>query len=369
MAFEIKDGVLYHYYEDAGITDIVVPEGVTALNQEVFAWRRNLTSVTLPEGLTSIPRSAFKNCSLQHIHLPSTLKTIGERAFYAAIKGEITLPEGLTSIGQQAFAGCSFTSLHIPESITKIEKDAFASCVKLTDIVLPESLTCIEEQAFECCKSLQSIRIPAGVTSIGKNAFAYCDELAEIYVDEANPCYSSRDGALFNKAGTELLWCPVCITSYVVPDNVTAIGTNVFTKYRLSKLKSITLFGIRFAVVPWELQEIDFKNAMEMVASRNFSRQVSSDVKYAAITGFYLRTGDEAAEAYMKRNFVKIFDFLTVNECYDEIRRLLDSGKFATARNIDKLIDCAISKRKLEIQTMLIHHKEAHGWYRTTLKL
>ena len=57
----------------------IIPEGC-------LSGCSNLESVKIPEGVTEIKANAFNNCQkLTTVNLPSTLKTIGNKAFIFAI--------------------------------------------------------------------------------------------------------------------------------------------------------------------------------------------------------------------------------------------------------------------------------------------
>ena len=55
------------------------------------------------------------------------------------------------------------------------------------------------------------------------------DTLQAIYVDETNPAFAERDGALYTKDGKTLVQVPAVVTEFVVPDGVTAIGSYAFS--------------------------------------------------------------------------------------------------------------------------------------------
>jgi hypothetical protein len=144
-------------------------------------------SVIVPKGVTEIEECAFQGCtSLASIALPETVTTIGVYAFYGcASLAAITFPEGLTTIGYGAFDGCtSLAAIAIPEGVTTIERDVFARCTSLASINLPAGLTAIKKYAFVGCSSLVSINLPGGLTTIGGSAFAGCTSLASIVIPE-----------------------------------------------------------------------------------------------------------------------------------------------------------------------------------------
>lgn len=94
---------------------------VTAVGNRAFYGCGELFSLTLSEGLESIGKDAFANTILQGVALPGTLKTIGERAFYASNIGTLTIPEGVETIGQYALANnFNLTKLELPSTLKEI---------------------------------------------------------------------------------------------------------------------------------------------------------------------------------------------------------------------------------------------------------
>ena len=84
--------------------------------------------------------------------------------------------------------------------------------------------------------SLKTLTIGKDVKNID---YFWCYTLESITVDAANPYYSSQSGILYNKAKTEIIHFPYCISGdVVIPDGVTSIGY-VFS-YR-SSLESVTI--------------------------------------------------------------------------------------------------------------------------------
>ena len=89
--FIIEDGVLTEYVGPGG--DVVIPEGVTSIGDEVFCWCMNPTSVVIPAGVTSIGDKTFWNC----------------RDLTSAV-----IPGSVTHIGKYAFRNCRFLTIHAP---------------------------------------------------------------------------------------------------------------------------------------------------------------------------------------------------------------------------------------------------------------
>jgi len=135
----------------------------------------------------------------------------------------------VTSIGDTAFQGKSLTGVTIPSSVKTIGYKAFDGCQGLTSITIPSSVTSLGAGAFNQC-SLTTISIPASVTSIGDNPFAGCILLTSIAVSPDNTAYTSRDGVLYTKDGTILIACPGGRTGdFTIPAGVTSVAASSFS--------------------------------------------------------------------------------------------------------------------------------------------
>lgn len=122
------------------------------------------------------------NTALGSIILPSGMTKINNPGFTGCTKlASVTLPETLETIGGNAFEGCtSLESIIIPNSVTSISGSAFESCTALTYVKLPDGITALSESTFRYCSALPSVTLPASVAAIGKHCFLDCTALAEI---------------------------------------------------------------------------------------------------------------------------------------------------------------------------------------------
>jgi hypothetical protein len=233
----------YAFLACSHLDSVVIPSKVTSIGNSAFHLCSSLTHVTLPASLTSIGDMVFMDCpSLTHVTLPASLTSIGDMVFMNCHSlTHVTLPASLTSIGSKTFYGCyQLDSVVIPSKVTSIGNSAFENCSNLTRVTLPDSLTSIGSYAFKGCNQLDSVVIPSKVTSIGNSAFWGCSSLSSIEVDRANQNYQVIDGVLYNKAGNELIFCPVGKKgSVIVPDSVTKIDDDAFSG--CSQLDSVVI--------------------------------------------------------------------------------------------------------------------------------
>ena len=123
----IGDGAFeFHYY----LTVLELPEGLENIGERAFAHCETLQYVSFPETLKTIGAEAFNGGYKAHSLNLTSVESIGERAFcFSRITGELALPEGLTSIGAGAFESSYYISeLHLPSTLQSVGSRAFADC-------------------------------------------------------------------------------------------------------------------------------------------------------------------------------------------------------------------------------------------------
>ena len=153
----------YEAFQDReGITSIVLPEGLTWINDRGFNACTNLASVILPSTLTDIYQGAFMNCvSLSTINIPAGVTTISLASFQntPALRS-IELHEGITKIGYDAFRGSGLESITFPTTLTLVGHNAFQDCRSLASIDFNHCPATFEYECFIGCSSLEELYIP-----------------------------------------------------------------------------------------------------------------------------------------------------------------------------------------------------------------
>lgn len=162
---------------------------------------------------TTIPQELFGWCyeMVNISKLPSTITSIGEKAFLGCNFVNFIIPSGVTSIGKNAFDNCrSLTSVVIPSGVTSILGGTFYQCSGLTSVTIPNGVTSIDESAFHQCSSLTTVKIPSSVTFIGHTAFGYCTGLTGITIEATTP--PTLDGNVFTNTND----CPIYVPADLV---------------------------------------------------------------------------------------------------------------------------------------------------------
>lgn len=193
------------------LKNVILPEGVTEIGPSAFAQVVGLKEISLPGSLREIGRSGFSYCrslSFESTGLPEGLESIGGHCFEGCVSldGTLKTPSTLKHIGQNAFYDSSLTTLELNEGLENIDEYAFLSCnlqgevvipnscqlnegifsgnVRLERVVLPSDLEHIPPCLFSGCFELREADIPESVKVIGKEAFNRCLNLREVNLPE-----------------------------------------------------------------------------------------------------------------------------------------------------------------------------------------
>ena len=118
---------------------------------------------------------------IRSVTIPSSVKTIGEDAFYNCTNLTVSGLEGVVEIGKRAFAQTAIETLTLPSTLTTLGSGAFYHCEKLTEIDLGGKVTSIESNAFCGDKLLTSVTGLDSITYIGQS-FMGCEALTTLSV-------------------------------------------------------------------------------------------------------------------------------------------------------------------------------------------
>lgn len=232
---------------DSSIHKIVIGDGITSVENGIFAWLDKVTEVSLPSTLTSIGDFAFSGLGLREITIPDTVTSIGNGAFrFNDNLEKVTIGKGVTTIGRNAFAYDSklkSITVHSDNQtykskdnvlFTKDEKRLvmYPAGLESSSYTVPETVTAIEEGAFRGNSAITSITLGKIVSSLADRDYALHDLLGlqSIQVEAGNTTYSARDGVLFSADGSRLIEYPSEKNgeAYTVGTGVTSIAYSAF---------------------------------------------------------------------------------------------------------------------------------------------
>ena len=321
-----NDGVLTAYSGTA--SDVVIPEGITEIGDQVFKNHTEIETITLPSTLRSIGESAFEGMTaLTSLNIPSSVETIGSRAFALCTQlSSVTLPEGLEVIASEVFTGDTLlTSIMLPSGLREIGQSAFER-TGLTQIAFPETLQTIRKNAF-CNTNLAAVVIPDSVTSLGETAFYMCSHLESI-------TFGSGAAVLpLGVAGT----CNA-LSSVTIPEGVTTIKEFAFHGDRQVTelvLPSTLTTIVENALGLTGIQELRLPGAITSISKAFADMNALTDVYVPAgydCTDFYTRTklrSDARVHLPLGSNAAHTFQgvFVIADDGYDGLlARKADDG-------------------------------------------
>lgn len=168
----------------------------TDLPSQAFSGLGYLSYVTLPEGLETIGASAFTTTTIKDIHIPSSVKAIGNNAFNGRTRLEtVTIGENsqLQSIGNYAFGDCtSLTSITFPDSIqlSTIGWEAFSGCSSLQEFIMPNTVTTLSTNSdnnnraytFSGCSRLRYLKFSDALSTIPSYFCYNCTWLTDVHL-------------------------------------------------------------------------------------------------------------------------------------------------------------------------------------------
>lgn len=143
------------YVGDQVITELVIPEGVTAIDNFAF-YGTNIRSVTIPDSVASIGYAAFSGSAIERLVLNAAL------------------------IDDSAFSNCtSLTSVTFKDGVHYINDSAFENCTALSSVTFGNGLLYVGDEAFRHT-AVKNITLPASLRSIESTAFYSCESLTDV---------------------------------------------------------------------------------------------------------------------------------------------------------------------------------------------
>ena len=151
-----------------------VPPSVKVLGRYSLSGSNKLTSLILPDGLTTVEDFALYACQkLKTVYIPSSLTSIGSHFLGASKVEDVKIPEGVTELGNQFLDSCSaLKTLELPSTFTSHYGAFCTGCTALQTVtckaVSPPELT---SNAFKnVVLAGVTLKVPAGSVSAYQNA-------------------------------------------------------------------------------------------------------------------------------------------------------------------------------------------------------
>lgn len=187
-----------------------------------------ITEITIPEGLTAISDYALYNFrSLSDVRLPSSIEQIGINAFSNSGTRNVYIPT-LADWFEIEFGNTAANPLSSARNLYVGDK-------KVNVVAVPDEITEIKPFAFCGFGGIHSIEIHGGVKSIGSSAFLDCPSLSLVIIrDVASWCEMSFENENANPLTVAKTLCfndgtnTYPLTAVEVPATVTKISPYAF---------------------------------------------------------------------------------------------------------------------------------------------
>lgn len=156
-SYKVVDGILYNY----------------DMTEALFCFRNKRGVVVIPNSVKRIGSLCFAYCAyVEQIHLPLSIETIGDFAFFSVKMDKLIIPNSVKSIGTGCFSLVDIKKkFQLSKCITKLPPLAFSKA-KLPNFSF-ENLVALGEKAFYNIKfydSISKVSFP-NIESLGTQSF------------------------------------------------------------------------------------------------------------------------------------------------------------------------------------------------------
>lgn len=165
------------FYKNKEIRSITISDSVIKIGESAFAYCDQPEILSLGANVETISDEAFTGCSAKEtLIFPEALKTIGDSAFKECpLYGGIVFGSQIEKIGEKAFYGALVPSkntpmeeywetvhLIIPSTTKSVGEKAFSSCF-ISDVVFEEGVEEIGWNCFEYTLIAKSVALPSSL--------------------------------------------------------------------------------------------------------------------------------------------------------------------------------------------------------------
>jgi len=294
--------------------DFVVKGGV------LLKCNKDTSFLKLPDSVTNVSENAFDKLeNVKTLYISKNVRSC--EAF----------PEGIEKIEvdpdnkiYKAIDGVLYT-----KDLTKILK--YPDNKKGTSFNIPSSVLYIKSGCFWVNDNIQKISFPSSVNELDIFCFGGLEELKEITVDKDNKNFASKEGILFNKDFTTLIYYPEGRDGqyYTIPSTVTKIAPFSFNSNK--SLKEVTL--------PSSVSVIEtYAFAGTTQLNRMF---IPKTVKFIGASAF--------EDSNIKYMLIELDDLNDLDNYDDEFDSGADNLKYVFLKTPDAIYSYDVKADKLEV--------------------
>lgn len=313
--------------------------------------------VYIPEGVEEIARNAFKLGSVEEVHFPSTLKKIGDMAFfYCKNLKKVDFGTGLEMIGsnveKQCFSSCdNLKSIIIPPQVKSIGSRAFENSA-VSELCLNEGLASVGNNAFNGCP-IKTVKLPESLKTISEDAFFGADTViaCQYNTDLLSSVMKSLDWKVpFSYIKQEMdksTGCSICLTDIIINGRLALIPKYADNSITFSNIDAVLSMYFSSETVP--------EKVMHEVRSMFMYAGKKDDREFIAIEMYLRNKSNDVAKEYIYSHSRHIIqNFVSTNRTEEEIMNFVKLG-LMTAEACEYILDVAIKKNYTEISAYALN--------------
>ena len=273
------------YINNKVITELVIPDGVTAIRDYAFYGAKALTSVKISDSVGSIGAGTFQNCSgLKSVTWGKGVTSVGQDAFkeckniervnISDLKAWLSVDFGIScqsgSLGEGIYRyiqnplyyaghlylnGSELTDIVVPDGIETLWAHAFEGYTAITSLVIPDGVKEFKSRGaadramltngfsgLSDCPNLKSIKIGAGLK---KMQISDCTALTSVEVGDSKIIIEFSKCPLLNESGIKIYnaqevyirWCDAITELTLANIDNTTSKFNIYSCSGLKKLQ------------------------------------------------------------------------------------------------------------------------------------
>lgn len=216
----------------SSLVSVELPSTLASIGSEAFYHCYGLTELIIPEGVTAIPDNMAINATgIERLVLPSTLISIGQKSFYGALCGELVIPEGCTTIKGWAFKQAGITKVTLPTSLVEenLGTYIFTECNSLKTVISYSPI--IGDYMFTECTAIETVEL-YNTIKIGERGFFAAADKGSITSINFPEGLTTIEGYAISRS---------LATSFVLPSTLETIGQYAFQQS--PNLESVVILG------------------------------------------------------------------------------------------------------------------------------
>ena len=257
------------------IRNIHLPETISQISDDAFNGCTNLEDFNIPERVTLLGSNVFEGTawlSCQPAGLVTKDNVVITWKGASPADGELWIEDGIRLIAKRAFnKKAQIHTVHIPASVKAIGDYAFLSCglrevhlstpvvegwfrsLPIQKVVLEEGVTVVTPQAFGFCSMIEEVVFPKSLRYLSSTAFCQTDWYSRlrqessdiIYINDIAFTYGKQvpeDAVLKVREGTRVIaghafsYCKN-VAKMDLPEGMEVIGESAFWASNLTDIK------------------------------------------------------------------------------------------------------------------------------------